>query len=359
MLTNKIIRHFLFWLVFFSMSLYNELYLSVSFSSHPTLTLLLGSIVSQVLLFLPKVLVVYAFLYAIIPHWTNSKSKIPSAVFGIALLFVGTLCMRLITQQIIWKLIYGEAGPDLQIQQIIARFFYSFLDLLQITAIACSVKLFRMRLETVKKEKQLVKEKLSAEMLHLRSQTNPHFLFNTLNSIYALSRTKSEQAPDAVMKLSQILRYMLYETDKATKLIVDELKVIEDYIQLQQLRFGDRIRFDLHENIDDPYATITPLLLLPLIENAYKHSNQSEAVIKADIELHHSRLKMSVSNPIAEISVPGEEQQGIGLGNIKRQLELLYKEFYLSYGEKNGIFTVNLEIALNSYAETELFDTGR
>ncbi|MDP2388481.1 MAG: histidine kinase [Bacteroidota bacterium] len=310
-------------------------------------------------LYVVKIIVVYTFLYLVIPRWIDSKTKFFYYLLGIGILVAGTFLMRIITQQIVWKFIYKELAPTLTVSQVIARFFYSLLELLQITAIASAIKLFRMRLNAVQKEKQLVKEKLSAEMQHLRSQTNPHFLFNTLNSIYSLSRSKSEQTPDAVMKLSRILRYMLYETSHATKTIHDELKVIDDYILLQQLRFDDRVKIEIQKNIDDENTQITPLLLLPLIENAYKHSNQSEAMISVTIELKKSKLKVLVSNPVAEISVPGEEQQGIGLGNIKRQLELLYKHFNLAYGEKNSIFTVTLEIDLNSYAETELFDTGR
>ena len=356
---NKWIRHILFWLVFYSISLYNELYLSKSFTLHPTLTLLLQSMLSPGLLYLVKILVVYAFLYLVIPHWIDAKTKVTYYLFGIGLLVAGTFLMRVITQQIVWKFVYQEIAPTLTVSQVVARFFYSLLELLQITAIASAIKLFRLRLDAVQKEKQLVKEKLTAEMQHLRSQTNPHFLFNTLNSIYSLSRNKSDQTPDAVMKLSKILRYMLYETSNATKTIQDELKVIDDYVQLQQLRFDDRVRIEIQKDIDDANAQITPLLLLPLIENAYKHSNQSEALIRVSVELKKTKLKVVVSNPVAEISVPGEEQQGIGLGNIRRQLELLYKHFNLAYGEKNSIFTVTLEIDLNSYAETELFDTGR
>lgn len=335
------------------------MYLSQSFTLNPTLTLFLQSMLALGSLYVVKIIVVYVFLYFVIPNWIESKTKISYYLLGIGILVAGTFLMRIITQQIVWKFVYEELAPTLTVSQVIARFFYSLLELLQITAIACAIKLFRMRLNAVQKEKQLVKEKLSAEMQHLRSQTNPHFLFNTLNSIYSLSRTKSDQTPDAVMKLSKILRYMLYETIQATKPIQDELKVIDDYVQLQQLRFGDRLRIVINKNIDDVNTAIAPLLILPLVENAYKHSNQTEALISVEIELLNSNLKVKVSNPVSEISVPGEEQQGIGLGNIERQLELLYRNFNFTCQEKNSIFIVTLEIDLSSYAETELFDTGR
>ncbi|HEY1040702.1 MAG TPA: histidine kinase [Bacteroidia bacterium] len=359
MLKRKLTRHLFFWLVFFSISFYSDLYLSESFSSHPTLTLFLQSTLSLALLYIPKILVVYTFLYLLIPGWIEAKNKTSYYLLGIATLLIGALFMRFITQVIVWKYVYGAEAPDLNFQQIFARFIYSFLDLLQITAIACAIKLFRLRVNAVQKEKKLVQEKLNAEMQHLRSQTNPHFLFNTLNSIYALSRSKSEQAPDAVMKLSKILRYMLYESGHSTKSLRDELAVIDSYIQLQQLRFGDRVRIEIEKNIDSEDAAIAPLLLLPLVENAYKHSNQSEAIIKMNIYLRASKLKVTVSNPVAELTVPDSEKEGIGLGNIKRQLELLYRDFNLEYAENKGIFMVNLEIDLSSYAETELFDTGR
>jgi sensor histidine kinase YesM len=356
---SKALRHILFWLVFFGISLYNDLYLSVSFTLHPSLELVVQTACSLALLYIVKITVVYLFLYRLIPHWVDARSKRIYYIQGIALLLVGALLIRLATQQVIWRFTYDGELPKLAGKQLIARYFYSLLDLLQITAIAIAIKLFRMRVRAIEKEKKLVKEKLEAEMQHLRSQTNPHFLFNTLNSIFSLSRSKSEQTSDAVLKLSKILRYMLYETSHATKTIQDELNVVNDYVQLQELRFGDRIRLEIKKDIDDVNEPIAPLLLLPLIENAYKHSNQAEALIRVELKLERSQLRLQVENPVAGISVPDDSQQGIGIGNIRRQLELLYRDFNFTHVEKNGIFIVTLEIDLSSYAKTELFDTGR
>jgi hypothetical protein len=356
---NRLLQHVLFWLVFFGISLYNDLYLSASFTLHPSLRLFLESACSLALLYTVKIVVVYLFLRRLIPRWADARSKTAYYLQGIALVLSGALLIRILTQAVIWRYTYGDRLPELTVQQTLARYFYSLLDLLQITAIAIVIKLFKMRMNAVEKEKKLVKEKLEAEMQHLRSQTNPHFLFNTLNSIFSLSRSKSEQTPDAVMKLSKILRYMLYETSHPTKTLKDELSVITDYVELQQLRFGDRIRFELKEDIDNEQCAIAPLLLLPLIENAYKHSNQAGAVIETSIQLSRSKLQLVVKNPVAGISIPGEAQEGIGLGNIRRQLELLYRDFSLVHKEKSGIFIVTLAIDLSSYAKTELFDHRR
>jgi sensor histidine kinase YesM len=356
---NRLFQHVLFWLVFFGISLYNDLYLSASFTLHPLFQLFLVSAASLALLYTVKIAVVYLFLYRLIPHWADARSKTSYYLQGIALILAGALFIRVFTQAVIWRYTYDDLLPELTIPQTFARYFYSLLDLLQIVAIAIVIKLFKLRLNAIQKEKKLVKEKLEAEMQHLRSQTNPHFLFNTLNSIFSLSRSKSEQTPDAVMKLSKILRYMLYETSYPTKTLKEELSVIGDYVELQQLRFGDRIRFELKKDLDDENSSIAPLLLLPLIENAYKHSNQADAVIETNIHLLRSKLQMIIKNPVAGISVPGEAQEGIGLGNIRRQLELLYNYFTLAHEEKDGIFIVTLVIDLSSYAKTELFDTGR
>src|SRR4030095_1593081 len=118
---------------------------------------------------------------------------------------------------------------------------------------------------------QLRIEKQEAELSYLKSQTNPHFLFNTLNNIYSLTRDKSDLAPESTLRLSKILRFMLYETGGAYIAVEQELKIISDYIALEKLRYDESLRINFNYDIEDMKQPLPPLLLIPLVENAFKH----------------------------------------------------------------------------------------
>ncbi len=356
MINKRIGQHILFWTVYYFICLYNELYLSPSFSAYPSVSLFMQAMLSVFLLFAVKISVAYFIMYKLLPDWVGEKNTVQFLVSVALTLIVGTGLMRLMMHWVIWPLVYSEIPRSIEFSAFVARFFYSMLELLQVVGVAVCIKLYKLRMESVKKEKSLVAEKSRAEVLHLKSQTNPHFLFNTLNSIYSLSRAKSEAAPDSIMRLSKILRYTLYDSDKRTIAIGDELKVIRDYIELQQLRFGKRIEMKLSTDLDSEFIQIAPLLLLPLVENAYKHCDEREAAIFFDLHLRNGQLLLKTSNPVSENK---EIPSGSGLQNLKRQLELLYSDFSLNYFIKDGQFNLELMINLNSYAGHELFDTGR
>lgn len=357
---KRILWHILFWLVQFSISLYNDLYLSVSFIKNPALIVFLESATAVFLILLVKVITTYYVLYSLIPKWIKAPGRVLLYVEGIVLILISTLLLRVMTQLVIWRLIYpDEPHPDLSLTQFTARFFYSMLDLLQVVGIASAIKLFKLRIGAIKNEKLLVQEKLRSEILHLKSQVNPHFLFNTINNIYSLARAQSPSTPDAIMRLSKILRYMLYETGEKTIFLNEELQIITNYIELQELRFGKRLKIVLVKVIDDESAQLAPLLLLPLVENAFKHGSHEGGAIEIKLSLEKNQLVFVISNPIAENIFKYEGEDGIGLSNIKRQLELLYRRSSLQTIVKENTFTVELKIDLASYAGFELFDSRR
>ena len=153
---------------------------------------------------------------------------------------------------------------------------------------------------------------------------------------------------------------MLYETEKKTASLGDELKIIDDYIELQQLRFGKAIEVKMEKNIDNNSAQIAPLLILPLLENAFKHgSSNGGSQIDFKIELINNNLKVQIKNPLGVPSVKLNGEEGIGLSNIQRQLELLYRDYSFNHFTKENSFIVDLQINLASYAGYELFDSRR
>ncbi|MBN2275589.1 MAG: histidine kinase [Bacteroidales bacterium] len=205
--------------------------------------------------------------------------------------------------------------------------FFSFLVLAVSTSIRVTGDWYSMD----KKRKEIENEKLSTELNLLKSQVNPHFFFNTLNNIYSLAIQKSEKTSEAIVKLSQLMRYVIYDTDKDKVPLSKEIEYIRNYIELEQLRLHDNveIKFIVDGNVQD--KLIEPLLLLPFIENAFKHGidYHNSCVISIRISVFNSRLILCVENPLPGKSDKKlQKKQGIGRYNAERRLQLLYGDKY-------------------------------
>ncbi len=199
---------------------------------------------------------------------------------------------------------------------------------------------------------QLRIEKQEAELNYLKSQTNPHFLFNTLNNIYSLARDKSDLAPESILKLSKMLRYMLYETSGAFVAIEQELKIIGDYIDLEKLRYDDSLLVNFNYDVEDMKQALPPLLLIPLVENAFKHGvseTRSQPFVDIHLSVKQRQLAFFVKNSTEMSSEEGPVKENIGLSNLRRQLELLYTDYSLSVEQKENVFSATLKINLSSH----------
>jgi len=199
---------------------------------------------------------------------------------------------------------------------------------------------------------QLRIEKQEAELNYLKSQTNPHFLFNTLNNIYSLARDKSDLTPESVLRLSKILRFMLYETSGEYIAIEQELKIISDYIALEKLRYDESLHINFNYDIEDMKQAIPPLLLIPLVENAFKHG-ASETRTQPFVDIHLSvknrQLALFVKNSSDGFTGVEKVKENIGLSNLRRQLELLFTDYNLAVEQSEGVFTATLKINLASH----------
>jgi two-component system, LytTR family, sensor kinase len=229
-----------------------------------------------------------------------------------------------------------------------AQFSYSFGSLVFFALIRHIYNYYKLK----QAAQQLRIEKQEAELNYLRSQTNPHFLFNTLNNIYSLARDKSDLAPESILKLSKILRFMLYETGGAFIAIEQEIKIIHDYIALEKLRYDETLRVNFNYDIEDMRQAIPPLLLIPLVENAFKHG-VSETRHQPFVDIHISvtkrQLSFHVKNSAEQVSGENSPKENIGLSNLRRQLELLYREYDLSVKQEASTFTATLKINLASH----------
>lgn len=199
---------------------------------------------------------------------------------------------------------------------------------------------------------QLRIEKQEAELNYLKSQTNPHFLFNTLNNIYSLARDKSDLAPESILRLSKILRFMLYEAGGEYIAIEQELKIISDYIALEELRYDESLRVNFNHSIEEPKQSIPPLLLIPLVENAFKHGvseTRTQPFIDIHLSVNQRQLVFSVKNSSEKLMEEGTVRESIGLSNLRRQLELLYTDYSLTVQQGESVFTALLKINLASH----------
>jgi LytS/YehU family sensor histidine kinase len=235
----------------------------------------------------------------------------------------------------------------------IRQVLFGLMDIGFVTGAAVAIRLLRSQLAGKEIEKHLLREKLETELKFLRSQTNPHFLFNTLNNIYGLARKKSDQTAEVVMKLSGILRFMLYESGKDFITISEEIRIIEDYLELERIRYNDRLTIKMKTMVDKPGQPVSPLLLLPFIENAFKHgvsNTRFNSFVNIELALEEGVMHFSVENTKGD-PIAGKEVGQIGLSNARRQLELMYKEHELEVNDLENTFKIRLIINLNSHAK--------
>ena len=198
---------------------------------------------------------------------------------------------------------------------------------------------------------QLRIEKQQAELSYLKSQTNPHFLFNTLNNIYSLARDKSDLAPESILRLSKILRFMLYETSGAYIAIDQEMKIINDYIALEKLRYDDSLVVNFNNDIEDMKQALPPLLLIPLVENAFKHGvseTRDQPFVDIHLSVNKRILTFIVKNSAGAFAAEGGVKENIGLSNLRRQLELQFTDYSLTF-QHGHAFTTTLKINLASH----------
>jgi sensor histidine kinase YesM len=338
---QRVLLHVVFWLavlVFFNFVF--------RFNRHPS------EVLVDSLGFLPGHLIfVYTLTYFLFPRYVL-KGKLAAAIVG----FILTLAVALFYMRIadVYLLHYSGATR----LWLPRNFPHSIYSLFSIGWIAVTIRLVRQWYRAKEQQQQLEKEKLLVELQLLKSQLHPHFLFNTLNSLYAFSMEKSDQAPLIVLKLSSLLRYILYECNAPIIPLATEIEIIKSYLHLESMRFGDRLECSLQFTGDWKDKTIAPLLLFPFVENSIKHgiSQQPEASwlslnLHVEEDILHFQLINSRDHQVTQKALPG----GLGLGNVKKRLELLYPNAHnLKYLAGEDTWQVTLGIRLAAAAAPDL-----
>ena len=347
--------HISFWLAYLVQDILLIFLLNTTRVQKPTPTILLLSFENCLVVLLPKMIFTYFILDVTLFRIVNPNTRRTGVLYSVIALIASILYYRLLAVYYVDPYIYHWIGPS-------SSFFYplsfpvALMDIGFVSGAAIAIKLIRQQIDRAKMEQVLMKEKLQTELKYLKNQTNPHFLFNTLNNIYALARKKSDYTADAVMKLSKLLRFMLYDTAKPLIYISDEVKMLRDYIDLEKIRYSDRLALDFEVGIDDDKQQIAPLLILPFVENAFKHGaseSRFDSFIRIKLFLEKDILKLSVENT-KETTKTDTQATTIGLSNVRRQLELLYSDYDLQVSNESAVFTIVLTINLASYAKDAL-----
>jgi two-component system LytT family sensor kinase len=230
--------------------------------------------------------------------------------------------------------------------------FFANFNLLPLTAITAAGFAYRYladQFRVITNKREITNAALVSELAFLRSQISPHFIFNVINSVVALSRLNPVAVEPTLMQLSKLLRYMLYITDEEKVTMEQKTDYLSSYIELQRLRFRDLVTVNCSFDIAEPGATIEPMLLIPFVENAFKHGtgDVSNPVVDISLKTNKKELIFNVQNTYNPNEPNKDEDHGIGLHNVKRRLELLYPNTHkLLIDQADNIYKVNLQIQL-------------
>jgi len=224
--------------------------------------------------------------------------------------------------------------------------------MLAIYFLSTAFKTSQIAFKREKEASELKSENLNSELKFLRSQINPHFLFNALNNIYSLSVIKSEKTPDNILKLSDMLRYIIYDCNADRVPLDKEMSYIQNYVDLQKLKDDKITNIDINFEKAKGNTMIAPMIFIPFIENSFKHSkieDVDQGFITIKIENDENKLKFLVENSLPAQQYAKDKVGGVGLENVKRRLQLLYPGTHnLSIQTADGIFRVGLELDLDA-----------
>ncbi|HAS46266.1 MAG TPA: hypothetical protein DCS93_37645 [Microscillaceae bacterium] len=319
-LNNRLYTHLLFWLAYYILrvSAYLERYPNTP----------------QVQFFelFAKVIAVYINLYILMPYLLKKKKNL---LYGLSFLLNLAICGVIQTEvvrQMMRSGIYDQSEYVLYSAHKTSSIVFTIFT---VVAYATIIKVLKEAYQNQQVNQQINQERLENELKFLKSQINPHFLFNALNNLYSLILMQSNKAKDVVLKLSDLLSYMLYETNQQLVSLAKDVEYLQGFIELEKLRFGDELTVETHFEGDLTHTYLPPMLLITLVENAFKHSIGDEDTlvhIRISLNCTHQQLVFEVENSLppapahqAEDNLAdGSKKRGIGLRNVQRRLELLY-----------------------------------
>lgn len=290
----------------------------------------------------------YVSIYKLIPDYLISKRYFK---FGLYSLYTFIISAYLIVISVFFGLIYLSDFEQSDMAPISKSLLFVAIAVYLVVIIISALKLLKLNIRHAKTTKRLETKILETqlklkeqELNYLKMQIHPHFLFNTLNTLYGFALKKADETPDMILKLSNLLDYLLYQVDKPFVLLSNEIDHINDYIALEKMRFNDTLNINFITRNTSEDIKIAPMLLIPFIENSFKHGTLNEGILNINIMLHCENnsvfFQIENTSKLQEYS-----PNGIGLENIKKRLDLLYKDHYeLDITNAENLFSVNLKL---------------
>lgn len=290
----------------------------------------------------------YVLIYKIIPEYLITKRYFR---FGLYSIYTFIISAYLIVISVFYGLIYLSNFQYANMAPISRNLLFVGTAVYLVVIIVSAFKLLKLNLNHAEKTKKLETKILEAqlklkeqELNYLKMQIHPHFLFNTLNTMYGFALKKADETPEMILKLSNLLDYLLYQIDKPFVLLTDEINYIKDYIELEKMRFNDTL--DIHFKCDTISETvkISPMLLLTFVENGFKHGRLKNGLltIKMDVSCTTESIFFSIENSSSKSE---RTNKGIGLLNLQKRLDMLYNNQYqLKIEDAETVFKVNLEL---------------
>ena len=295
---------------------------------------------------LPFMILLNVNWYFLAPRFLKKGTYGKYALYvGATILVSATILVfhsNFIDQNDLW-LMFGDSEQEM----LIPGFFTMVYALLMVYLLSMPFYLSLGWFDQQSKIDKLESVNLRTELDSLKDQINPHFFFNTLNNLYSLTLTNSAKAPEAILKLSELMRYVIYDASKPSVSIQEEEDYLECYFEIQKMRLGAKAEVHFESQVDDPSTSVAPLLFINLLENAFKHGTDSMVKggsIHCALQLEKRRLTFQLKNRY-EKAIRASEEEGLGLANLKRRLALTYPNSHtLTITDENGIFDVSLII---------------
>jgi two-component system LytT family sensor kinase len=350
---NKFFRHVLFWLCAWGfgctvMANWTSDYPKVFFYNSARLPVI--------------ILLCYFNIYILLPRFLLTKKYFTYAFTTVLSLVFFGFCQRLVMFYII-KAQYPQDIPDLVFE--FRQLFFDTIDMWPFVALTCTGKFLRTWYKDQQRTRDLERQKLQTELQFLKTQIHPHFFFNTLNNLYALTLIKSDDAPEVVLKLSGLMDYLIYESNETHVSLPKELQHIKNYLALEKLRFGKRLELSYNVTGEIENKFIAPMLILPFVENAFKHGVRdsiNEGWINIHITVDGDRLSFTIENSkpkedIGKPQLPDDNRDRIGLKNVMRRLDLLYADQHdliLTNTEESFKAALNINLSVQKRVPTPL-----
>lgn len=337
---ERILRHIIYWFAWSTFFILVNYFITEG-------TSLIKWVCFELTVLPIKLIFTYTVAYVIMPSFLYKGKFLEFSILTLVALIFSGACLFMLYNEIVDPLIMAGI-PHYKQEQ----FIYKALDLLYIAGLFIGFKFFQNYHLSQERNQQLLIEKSQTELKFLKNQIQPHFLFNTLNNIYSLVLSKNDKASETIVTFSDIMSYMLYESNTSQVQLEKEVLHLENYIELEKLRHGRKLELNYHKNIESGNIPIPPLILFPFVENAFKHGAncaKGKSLIEIKIHADKGQLWFSVYNSHDRTINNLIEKSGIGLKNVKKRLELIYSNNYeLDIKSDESSFNVLLTINSNN-----------